>query len=925
MALRNPSRPFTLRVTARATLLAMVSSLPLGALAQETAPTQRVEVTGSAIKRIDGETALPVQVISREEINKAGLTTASEILSRISASANNLTDGVSIGTGGFRDQMGFNGANLRGMGVSSTLVLLNGRRLANFASPGDSVGVDLNNIPAAAIQRVEILLDGASALYGSDAIGGVINFITRRDYQGVEVNALVGNTQEGGAGKRSASVAGGWGDFSKDGFNVFGVLDLQSTSRLDTSQRKFISDLKIPERLPHLLSGVPFPANLRLSGLQFDHLESQGFQVNGELISERTINLQGAACNPPFSLPLKDGIAGPQACTYDYMRELELYPKTQKASLFGRGVLDVGGGHQLFAELALTRSNSFYVGTPNRANFEIDYRKIPGLENTGLDSLLGEDDTANFVTVRARLTEAGKRTSELVSNGQRMVIGASGTLAQWDYEVGLNRSVNKVSDRDYQGYLIESKVIEGIDSGAINLFGPSSAAGLTAWENAQFRGEVRRATGTMTSLDVKGSRDLMKMSGGNLALAVGAELRRESQDYHQSPELAADSILGESSQGPDADFRRSRNVSAVWTELSAPLSKELELQLAARHERYQVTGSATSPKLGLRYVPSKEVLLRASVGAGFRAPSMTDLYRPVAVGVSATLADPVCMAENDNDLTYCADLWETRTFSNPALKPEKSKQFSLGAVFEPNSQFSMSVDYWNIEKRDLISTLGEDVILGNLAKYESLVHRYNEDEGLEGCDYDESDSTICFIELNKQNRGRQKLSGLDIGLNLRGLKTSVGTFGARLNGTLTLTSKKQLGDGDPYVSDLGKFVNYGVVQRWRHTLSLDWEHGAWGATLSNNFLSGYEDQNNAIDTNTGDVVENNRVKAYSLWNVSGSWEASKGLVLRAGVQNLFDTAPPFSNQAYHFISGYDPSYTDPRGRYFYVSAQYRFK
>ncbi|MFD2454199.1 TonB-dependent receptor [Ideonella paludis] len=813
--------------------------------------------------------------------------------------------------------------------MSSTLVLLNGRRLANFASPGDSVGVDLNNIPAAAIQRVEILLDGASALYGSDAIGGVINFITRRDYQGVEVNALVGNTQEGGAGKRSASVAGGWGDFSKDGFNVFGVLDVQSTSRLDTSQRKFISDLKIPERLPHLLSGVPFPANLRLSSAQAARISERGtLLVNGkpyffddDKFSNRTINLQlkNDVCNPPSSLYLPTGIGGDLACTYDYMRELELYPETKKASLFGRGVLDIGGGHQLFAEAALMRSNSYYVGTPNRQDFEVDYRKIPGLENTGLDTL---GNGGEFVTVRARLSEAGKRTSELVSTGQRLVLGASGTLASWDYEVGVNHSVNKVSDRDHNGYLIEQKVLDGIDNGSINLFGPSSAAGLAVYEASQFRGEVRRATGTMTSLDVKGSRDLMKLSGGNLALAVGAELRRESQEYHQSPELAADSILGESSQGPDADFRRSRNVSAVWSELSAPLSKELELQLAARHERYQVTGSATSPKLGLRYVPSKEVLLRASVGAGFRAPSMTDLYRPLATGEAATIADPKCL-ETGGTLTDCADGWETRTYSNPQLKPEKSKQFSLGAVFEPNEQFSLSVDYWNIEKRDLISTLGVDVILGNLAKYESLVHRYGEDEGL--CDYYEDDIDICFIELNKQNRGREKASGLDIGLNLRGLKTSIGTFGARLNGTLALSSKRQTGNGDPYISNLGKFVNDGVVQRWRHTISLDWESGDWGATLSNSYLSGYEDQNNAIDTNTGSIVDNNRVKAYSLWNLSGSWEASKGLVLRAGVQNLLNTAPPFSNQAYHFISGYDPSYTDPRGRYFYLSAQYRFK
>ena len=132
-----------------------------------------MEVTGSAIKRIDAETALPVQIITREAIDKAGVTTAAELMSKISASSNNLTDGVSIGTGGFRDQMGFNSANLRGLGTSSTLVLLNGRRMANFASPGDDSGVDLNNIPAAAIQRVEVLLDGASAIYGTDAIGEI--------------------------------------------------------------------------------------------------------------------------------------------------------------------------------------------------------------------------------------------------------------------------------------------------------------------------------------------------------------------------------------------------------------------------------------------------------------------------------------------------------------------------------------------------------------------------------------------------------------------------------------------------------------------------------------------------------------------------------------------------------------------------------
>ena len=216
--------------------LAMLAALTTLSTAQaQDAKLERVEITGSAIKRIEGEGALPVQVITREDIVKQGLTTAAEIVARLSASANNLTDGGSIAYGGFRDQMGMNSANLRGIGVSSTLVLLNGRRMANFASPGDSSGVDLNSIPAAAIERVEVLLDGASAIYGSDAIGGVINFITRKDYRGIELNASYGNSREGGASKKTASIAGGVGDYSRDGFNLFGVVDLQKTGSLNAN------------------------------------------------------------------------------------------------------------------------------------------------------------------------------------------------------------------------------------------------------------------------------------------------------------------------------------------------------------------------------------------------------------------------------------------------------------------------------------------------------------------------------------------------------------------------------------------------------------------------------------------------------------------------------------------------------------------
>lgn len=898
------------RLTLLATAAASAALLAGPAQAQSGAP-QRVEITGSAIKRIDGETALPVQVITRDEFTKLGATTAAEIVSRLAATASNLTDGGSVATGGFRDQMGFNGANLRGLGVSSTLVLLNGRRMANFASPGDSAGVDLNSIPAAAIERVEVLLDGASSLYGSDAIGGVMNFITRKDFNGIELAAALLKTTEGhGGDKRSATLSAGFGDLARDRFNVMGVLDVQKTTSLNAANRRFIKNLQIPERLPDLLSSASFPGNMRLSDFQAETLASEGFSTNGKTVidpSNANFNPSAATgCNPPANLYLPDGIGGVDGCTFDYMRDIELYPESTKSSLFARGMLDLGAGHTLFAELSLARARTLYSGTPNRANnIEMDVSLIPALAGTGLTALAA-DDPERLVTVRTRLSEAGLRTSELVSTGQRMVLGTTGVFSGWDYEWGLNHSISKVSDRDHQGYLNEQMVLDGFANGTLNAFGPSSAAGLALYEAAQIRGEVRSAKGTMTSLDLKMSRPLMRLAGGDLALALGGELRRERQDYHQSQALADDLILGETSQGPDADFGKSRRVSAVFGEISAPVSKQVELQAALRYEHYQVSGGKLSPKVGLRYMPSRELLMRASLGAGFRAPSMTDLYRPVTEGTSATLVDPVCMAADPEATpTSCSDLWTTRSYSNPKLKPEKSRQFSLGVVFEPARDVSLSLDYWNIEKRDLISTLGVDVILANLDKYSSLVIR-------------DEDGVIDRIDLVKENRGAHKISGLDIGLAVSKIATTVGQIGARLNGTLTLSSKQQTGNGDPFVSNLGRFLNDGVVQRWRHTLSVDWSRGAFSATVSNSFLSGYGDQ---VIVGKAD----RRVGAYSLWNLSGGWDVTPAFKLRAAVLNLFDKSPPFSQQAWFFLSGYDPSYTDTRGRSVQLSANYSFK
>ncbi|MGF6183666.1 iron complex outermembrane receptor protein [Massilia sp. UYP32] len=892
------------------------------ALAQETPPVTtdvapaaapapaampKVEVTGSAIRRVQSETALPVQIVSRAEIEKAGVTTASELLARVSSNVNGLTDGASINVGG--DQRGFNSANLRGIGTSSTLVLLNGRRMANFASPGDDSGVDLNNIPAAALERVEVLLDGASALYGTDAIGGVINFITRKDFQGLELNAYGSTTDEGGAGKRTASISAGKGDLERDGYNVFAVADFQRTNALNTSQRSFIPGLRVEERLGHLLSGYTGPANIRLTSNQRDHLQELGFTINGRPITNRLINLSAPDCAPPANVYLPDGTGGVDACTYNYMGDTELYPKTEKASLLSRGVLKLGGGHQAYAEVALSRSKSYYTGSSARVTGYIDYRLVPQLVGTGLEEL--DDDYPGELELRMRLSEAGQRTSELTSEGMRFVVGVSGTVGGWDYDTAYNHSVNTVKDRDTNGYVLYNELMEGILDGRINPFGPSSPEGLALLDSIQVDDVVRRARGTLDSVDFKFSRALMPLAGGELAVAIGGEVRREKNNFTPSALLLSDNINNDAAPEGGRTTSDKRDVAGLYGELLVPFAQQWEAQLSARYDHYEQVGGAASPKIGLSYRPTDALLLRASAGRGFRAPTMTELFRPTVYSSTATLPDPVYCATVDNNYADCADNWDTRRYSNADLQPERSRQFSFGAVFAAGRNVSASLDYWNIKRTDLISEIGDDIILGNLAKYGDLVHR-------------DEDDVIDYIELRKENRGAQVAKGLDLAVTVRGVDTAIGRFGGRLNGTYVLSSEIQNAPGDAFVSNLNKFVTDGVVQRWRHTVSFDWERGPVSASLQNTWSSGYDDQNTAINIDDGSVVAANKVKSYSLWDLSAAYQATPRLKLRAGMQNLFDESPPYSNQAYFFLSGYDPSYTDPRGRRFYASVNYSF-
>ena len=923
--MNRPRRHLKPVVLASQAFLAALALSSTSLQAQE----QRVEITGSSIKRLASETSLPVQTVTREEIDKSGVTTAAELLQKITANVGGLTDGASISDQSGA-QRGFNGANLRGLGVSSTLVLLNGRRLANFATPGDNAGVDLNNIPAGAILRVEVLKDGASAIYGTDAMGGVINFITRKDYQGGDLSLYALKTQDGGAGKTSFNASAGFGDLAKDRFNVFAAVDVQKLDPLNSRERDFIREYDLATRLGPQLSSNPFPANVDLTAAQLTTLNNfvranpstalKGSNADGTwnpggtATTARRVNFAKISCtggaNPNSVTP--SSLGGREGCAFNYMGDTEIYPASDKANLIGRATFQIADNHQIFGELLLSKTESDYAASPATSG-----NIATSVGVTLPASLQAVTGITTPVAHRFRLSDAGKRTSRVESEAQRLVVGATGLLGAWDYDAALNYSVNKATDTNLSGWVSNTRMRAGLASGAYNPFVLPTPAGKAFMDSIRLDGAARISEGSSTSVDGKLTRALSKLEGGDMMLAIGTELRREKTEFRASDVLKSNDVVGDRSSSGAllADTTNSRDVMGAFAEVIAPFTKQWEGQFAIRHDRYDGVYNAatnftspklstTNPKLGISFRPDRTMMGRASYGTGFRAPSIADMFRPVRVGITASFVrDPVSGEVGQLNVDR---------FSNFDLKPEKSKQFSLGVVFEPSRNWDGSVDFWSIRKTDIISEIGEETIFGNPVYYNNpaIVAR-------------DSGGFVNVITVKKENRGKLNTSGVDLALRWRGADSGVGRFGASVAGTLVTEYKFSTDPRSPLVDGLGRFRDDKAVQRWRHKATLDWDLGNVGLSLSNTYLSGYRDQN--VEGLAAPEWNNRDVGAYSLWDLAGSYRFTKSLRLRGGVLNVLDTAPPFTNQSRYFQVTWDPTYGDPRGRSYYLNLQYSFK
>ncbi|MEO8056996.1 MAG: TonB-dependent receptor [Burkholderiales bacterium] len=872
-------------VVSGGTAFAQTTPTPTGEL-------QRVEVTGSRIKRIDAETASPVQVITRDQIDRSGAKSVSELLTSVPAS----------NTGSFNENAvasftpGAGGVSLRGLGAQATLILINGRRVApfGFASGGQTTFVDVNSIPIEVIERVEILLDGASAIYGSDAIGGVVNLILRRDYAGVQISGDLGTSSESDANRRTISLTAGKGSMASDGYNIFANLSHTGQDSVSANRRELTQSADFRRYgLLDLRSSYAYPGNLYVP------TGATGGAFIAPVAGCTPLNEPGAATNG--------------RCIYQATDHQDVIAKTSRDSLFVAGTVDLGRGFELFSDAVISRTK-YAAESPSYSSST--YYSTGTLNNTYIVLPVGHPNNPSAtdeVGIRYRFADVPHMT-EVQSDTQRAVFGVRNRdFAGWDVESGFlySHSNTKVITT---GLLNDSVLFDGVldpDTGkARNTF----TFGNPAANDAGLMGRLYptlRDTGTTStsSLDARGSRELFQLPAGPLQVALGAEVRREKYLSTPDPLTASGalSVLGASSS------EGSRTISALYAELSVPILKNLEASIAGRYDHYSDFGSTTNPKFGLKYKVLPNLALRATYAEGFRAPAITETTQTPSSGFYSGIRDPQLCPTPDPANANCDLSLQTFFGSNPNLKPERSKSMTAGIVFDPTDDLSIALDFYKIKRRNEIAGIDPDYLLAHEADYPGYVVR-------------KADGTIDYLNLQYTNLGSTRIWGFDIDIK--------GRFNLGELGKLTVNAAY---DQLPHyyvanVKDAPELDYAGTYQqpkeRWKLGFALD--RGPWAANLTFNYTGGFLRAFTPSDLSCPyDEAGTNRpelcsVKSWLTTDVYLGYKGFKNWDLGLTIRNLTNRAAPLDERQVTRYTAFNSQFHNQLGRYVTVGAKYTF-
>jgi iron complex outermembrane receptor protein len=930
--------------------------LALPALAQEAAPkpVPRVEVTGSNIRRSEAETASSVITVNRADIERSGKATVAELLQTLAVD----NQGSVPTTFGNGFAAGASGISLRGLGAASTLVLLNGRRMAPYglADDGQKQFTDLNVIPTDAVERVEVLKDGASAIYGSDAIAGVVNIILRRDFQGNTVRFQRGASGDWDGKRTNIAFTKGVGSLDTDRYNVLFSIEYKKFDEIwyrDRADREWIgrNDLRqwgysADQALGGtgaILSGTGTAGNA-INGNVRNPADPTNYYNRGNLAGPGfTRTFPGAACSNFTSHPQGDPGGG---CLIDASQVYnQIEPKQENLSFFLRGSYQLDPAVLLYSEFNWYMSQTDSSTTPSSVSASVGFPGGP-VNNAVVQLGATHPDNPYFGTaarIRYLAADVGPRVSNIDSNFLRWLGGAKGTHFGWDWDSSLLFSHNHVNNTQ-NGFLQRDVAFALLDPSAANVAratanSPAYAAlpPGTFWRIAENAGSnspalyaalsptIGNAANTkVAQVDVKATREFSGIPylAGNLGLALGSEFRHEMTELRPTSGTERGNIIG---LGYSA-YSGARNVFALYGEGLAPLPFNVEASAALRYDHFTDVGSSWTPKFGLKWTPTRAFALRGTFARGFRAPS------PAENGVGglaafSTAADPVRCALGVANACNPASV-ALITSPNPNLSPERSKSYTLGAIWDPLPRTSISVDYWKIKRGNEINQEQVDAAIaaGHVARDPGSVSGIPGDPG-----------QITAVLTRYVNSAQSKVRGLDVDARYNHrLPDTWGnaTFDVKYTHIFEWLRTEQDGTSREFAGTHGNcdVTNCTGTPADRVNMRFGWDRNNlrvsanvnYRGVLENRFFRGDPSGCAVTFASGADAPNGCELASFTTVDLVVRWKPLQRWEIFGSVQNLFDKIAPLDPLTYG-AQAYNPlDYEGARGRFYTLGARYSF-
>lgn len=860
---------------------------------------EEVRVTGSRIKRNSTfDFLMPVEVVSRDDIDKLGVPTITDMVKNLTINTgSNFNNDFSTQ----RQTVGTAQVDLRGIGLNSTLVLVNGRRVTATATSNDQgdTFVDINQFPLMMIDRVEVLKDGAAAIYGSDAVAGVFNMITRSNWEGFEVETSYQQTTEDDQSDFTVSMAFGAGN---EDYHVNAYYTYFNRDDLNGIERDFFP--AFPE------------SSTNTSG--FGHVPtlifSRGSPTTGPYAGT---GITGFALDPDCGV--ENSIPAPFApgsiagfCRTDFSPSFGLVADESRHTAFTEATAKLSDRVTAFGEasFARNRATDFQASPPPVINEAILVLANHPANPHGTD-----------LVYFGRVAETTRDPRPASNDYIRVVAGLEVEFDDtWSGEAAYTFSQHDFSISNADTLLDRLTIPSGdasIPRAIRNDFNPFGTRFTTGPFNdpavlEDIVGTVRTdAESSLWTVDLSVTGEIGELPAGPIGIAFGGQFREDMLKIDLDSNINRN-LLG--FEGGAADTPRvTRGVGAIFAEASIPVAENLEVQLAIRYEDYEgAAGDTTDPKIGILWQPTDILSVRGSYGTSFRAPSLYQTnvggqtIRPVAF-------DPF----NNNNGTTCNPAAAGIIFpssvavGNPNLKPEDAENFNLGVIIRPTDALSVSADYWRFDIDDIIVKDSLQQILNNDCLDDGVANDPRVHRGPGG--------VIRSVDVAFANAASLITEGVDLAADYNFEAGGMGSFDVGIRATYITKYSFQQVAGAPRTDGAGSrnFTNpFTSTPEWRANLNLDWTRGNHSAGAIVRFISSYDDDNGGganIDSYTTLDLQYN----YKIAKLFG---ASEGTSLSFGILNVFDEDPPFAVG----VQGFDSKVHDPRGQMVYFRARQAF-